>query len=993
VQPAVSLQPAQRARTRRFAFGGVRFALPPLLALLLAVLAYQVPAATRIDVGALGDQLFLPSSEAQREQQIAGGAWYADQIDSAGGRSRWSRERAVLQLPGLGAGQDLRLTLELAGWPADVLRAEPKQPQVQLLVGGRELARLRPSPEVAPFSFDVPAELRSGAGLEATLLVTPTFTDTAAYADARPKGIRLDAVTVVPLGWGALPDWGVVLGLALAATLAMLAVPRSAWRVPGAILAGLLVAVLGAAGLVGARAWLAAALPALLGLLALAAAIARWASLYAVGRWIGQRLARGRALDYGLLAALLVFAVALLLRALAAVPILELPAPLQRFAGTDLSSMVWQLLWLLAVAGGTAVAVTAGVTAVPRRVLRLRGALLITRLAPALLLLAALVWFAYLFWLIWSVPVVGHADYADNAVVARNLLRGRGWVVDYVTQFYWLEPNGVVTRPQETWPLLQPLLMLPAMWLLGPTPFAARLINLPLLAAVIVLVYAAGARYWDRRAGLLAALLVLVNLWIFRLVLYSTSDLALVVWSFAAFWLAFEGIERLGRSKLGTREAGERQGRSRVPAKRVSVKVAGRRLEGWKVGRLVRNLSTFQPFNLPTRSLLLASGFFIGLMVLQKPSSAIMAVGLGIWALWRLEAKRRAIAVPWRQAVRWLLPIAAWTGVALLVVSPYLVRNLAEFGRPFFSTEAWDAWIIYFRGSSEDAWDDIYKVYATELGGPGTPDRSWILRWGWDLTLNKIAQQARDALTFFAPPKGALLNYDVDGVALSWLMLAGMLALHGRQRRLVGMLLAALLPYTAFLIVYWHTHYEQRYFVAFVPWLALLAAAGSCRIFDRLASIGNGRWAGLAGLALLIALGTGIAPHWREIDAVLTPSNPKYYGRLWDRSLLAWEWLRENTPAGTVIMTRVPWQLNYYADRPALMTPDAKLETIHEIARYYNAQYIVTNSISTSAAERGVLRPLTQGQELPGFRLVKEIPDPYPGGASVYVYRIENDER
>ncbi len=63
------------------------------------------------------------------------------------------------------------------------------------------------------------------------------------------------------------------------------------------------------------------------------------------------------------------------------------------------------------------------------------------------------------------------------------------------------------------------------------------------------------------------------------------------------------------------------------------------------------------------------------------------------------------------------------------------------------------------------------------------------------------------------------------------------------------------------------------------------------------------------------------------------------------------------------------------------------------IAQYYDAQYIVSNSVSTSAAERGVLQPLTMGQELPGFRLVKEIADPYPDGASVYVYRIENNER
>lgn len=924
--------------------------LPPLLALLLAVLAYQVPATTHIDIGALGDRLFLPSSEAQREQQIADGAWYADQLDAPGGRSRWSRERAVLRLPGLGAGRDLRLTLELAGWPTDVLRAGPPQPEVHLTVGGREIGRFTPVPEVASYSFDVPAELRRGAGLEATLIVTPAFTDTARYSDPRPKGIKLDAVAVAPIGWVALPDWIVVFGLALGAALAMLAVPAWARRSRAGMLAGLLFALLGGAGLIGARAWLAAVLPAVLGLLLLASVVANWLAAVSAVRWIRDRLARGRALDYGVLGALLVFLAVPLLRLVAAAALPE--------AGLLRSEMLRHLLKVALLAAGVVALTLAGVTVLPRHVLRLRAALLLTRLAPAALLLVGAIWFGYLLWLIWSVPVVGHADYADNAVVARNLLRGRGWVVDYVTQFYRLEPDGVVTRPQETWPLLQPLLMLPALALLGPTPFAARLVNLPLLAVLLAMVYAAGARYWDRRVGLLAALLVMINILFFRLAIYASSDLALVVWSFAALWLAFEGME-------GT-------------------------FKSWKIGKLKSSKLTFHPFDLPTFQPFLASGFFIGLMILQKPSSALMAIGMGAWALWRLETRRRAEGVPLRRAARWLLPIAAWTGVALLVVSPYLARNMWEFGRPFFSTEAWDAWIIYFRGNSEVAWEDIYGVYAKELGGPGAPDRSWILRWGWDLTLNKMVRQARDAWAFFMPPKGTLLNSSKYGVALTWLMLAGVVALHGRQRRLLGLVAAALVPYTVFLIVYWHTHEEPRYFVSFVPWLALLAAAGTCRIFDRLASLGNGRWAGLASLGLLIALASGVAPHWREIDTYLRPSNHEYYGRLWDRSLNAWQWLRENTPPDAVIMTRVPWQLNFYAERPALMTPDADLETIKKIARYYGARYIVTNSVSTSAAERGVLQPLTKGQVVPGFRLAKEIPDPYPGGASVYVYRIES---
>ena len=552
--------------------------LPPLLALLLALLAYQVPAASRIDVGALGDQFFLPSSEAQREQQIAGGAWYADQIDAQGGRSRWSRERAALQVPGLGAGQNLRLTLELAGWPDDVARAEPEQPEVRVVVGAREIARFQPSPDVAAYSFDVPAELRSGADLQATLHVSPTFTDTAAYTDPRPKGIRLDAFTVAPAGWGARPDWSVAFGLALAAALAIIAVPTADRRSRLGVLAGILVAVLGAGGLIAARAWLVAGLPAVLVALALAAAVANRRSIRCCPA-LDRRAARPRP-RAGLRVA--GGAARVCRRRTAARPVsCSDPGAAGCFAAPQrnkpriagLARGVVRDSGRHGTAGGAAVMMI-----LPRRVLRLRGALLTTRLAPALLLLASAIWLAYLFWLIWSIPVVGHADYADNAVVARNLLRGRGWVVDYVTQFYRLEPDGTVTRLQETWPLLQPLLMLPAMWLLGPTPFAARLVNLPLLAALVAMVYAAGARYWDRRAGLLAALLVMLNVLFFRLAIYASSDLALVVWSFAAFWLAFEGDRWLEGRKVGRLE--------------------GWKVEGWKsLSKVGRFPTCFQPFN------------------------------------------------------------------------------------------------------------------------------------------------------------------------------------------------------------------------------------------------------------------------------------------------------------------------------------------------------------------------------------------------------------
>jgi hypothetical protein len=318
------------------------------------------------------------------------------------------------------------------------------------------------------------------------------------------------------------------------------------------------------------------------------------------------------------------------------------------------------------------------------------------------------------------------------------------------------------------------------------------------------------------------------------------------------------------------------------------------------------------------------------------------------------------------------------------------------FNKPFFSTEAYDAWILFFRGTSRDAWEDIYKIYDPTFGGPGTPDRSWILRWGFDRTLGKLAEQARDAWHFFAPPRGELLGLGTAdeqnrGIVATWLMLLGLLVLRGRQRSLIALVAAALIPYTLFLILYWHTYDEPRYFVAFVPWMALVAAWGACWLFDRIAAIWHGRLAGLGGLVVTAALVAAIVPHWNAIDKFLDSGSGRYWGRNWQANLEAYDWLREHTPPDAVIMTRVPWQLNYHADRPAVMIPNADLAQILRVAQYYGADYLLLKGTSTSQPERegGALKPLVDGPPLPGWELVHQVPETFEGAnGAVQIYRF-----
>ncbi len=957
MQPAVLLHQVKRTSARRHAFGRVRFLLPVLLSLILGLLAYQLPSRSRINVGLLGDQLFVASSEAQRAEQIEQGQWYADQL-SPEGRGRWSRERGVLLLPGLGAGQDVQLTLYLAGWPTDVVREAPKQPEVRVLVGGQVVSSFTPTSQLDAYSVLIPSALRSSSAVSAMLEVSPTFTNTLAYADGRPKGIRLDAVEVATSG-GARPDWFVIGGLAAATALALGITNKRSRRSWLSLLVGVGAALLGVTLLVIARPWLAAVLPAVLAGLAIVFAVINWRWFVGVLTGIRWRLRDSKALDVGLTASAVlvagyILARMVLLREVVVIPEIEEQGTAERFFDTLIG---------LSLISAIVLALLVSVTLLPRWLLSLRRMLLTTRLAAVLLGLTAGVWLGYMTWLVMTLPFVGHADYADNAVVARNLLRGRGFVVDYVTQFYTLRSDASVTRPQETWPLLQPLLMASSMALFGTSSFGARLPNILFLGATTLLIFHIASRVWDRRVGLLAALLTLFNLLFFRLAIYATSDLALVVWSMAAFWLVFRAVEN---KESGTKD------------------------------QIAQHGSWFSML----RSYWLWAGIFTGLMILQKPSSAIFALGVGLWALLRVSIGMGQLPLGQRfrrLVVEWVPPLALWTMVTVLVVSPYLVRNLLVFGKPFFSTEAYDAWILYFRGTRSEAWEDIYKIYTPILNGPGLPNRSWILQWGFDLTLGKIVQQAVDAWRFFAPPRGVLLNSGAldefpYGSAGVWLMLLGLVTLRRRQRSIISLVLAALVSYTLFLILYWHTHDEPRYFVPFVPWLAMLAAWGACWLFDRIATVWRGRWVGLAGLAITATLVMAVQPHWQRIDRFLSPQSSDYWGRNWDAGLEAFDWIKQNTPSDAVIMTRVPWQLNYHADRAAVMTPNASKQDIMRIAKYYGADYLLMNTISTSLPEgkNGPLFGLARGKPEEGWELMYMVKNRY-NGADVYVYRFPPD--
>jgi hypothetical protein len=339
-------------------------------------------------------------------------------------------------------------------------------------------------------------------------------------------------------------------------------------------------------------------------------------------------------------------------------------------------------------------------------------------------------------------------------------------------------------------------------------------------------------------------------------------------------------------------------------------------------------------------------------MMLQKPGSGVLiAGGMGLWFLTQAWRGRKAIL----NSQFSILNLIIWGLIALLIFSPYLARNMLLFQKPFYSTESRDAWVLGYGD-----WEDIYKVYVVSVGTTtraDLPEPSWVLRWGFDRALRKLSDQAVAVRDYLAPPwvglpapLAVVLPGREDKSLLSgmgaWLALLGALGALRTRRRLLTLLLAAFIPYTLFLVTYWHAN-EERYFVMALPWLALLAADALWRGYDRIAAIGDGRWTPV-GLALVVAVLVVVAqPSWPKIADKVQVEPLK-----WAPDVDAYDWLRRNSAPNDVIMTRGPWQLSWHSQRQALMVPNTGDRSVFlRLAQYYHVRYLVRDTLSNPSPQ------------------------------------------
>jgi hypothetical protein len=630
------------------------------------------------------------------------------------------------------------------------------------------------------------------------------------------------------------------------------------------------------------------------------------------------------------------------------------------------------------------------------------------RLARNILLAGILLYCLYALFIIVQMDYIGHADYADNAVAARNIVQGKGYSLDYAAQFY---EKYTLPRPADTWPPLQPFLIVLFYLIFGPTVWAAKLPNLLAAAALAYAIFHYGSRLFNRRAGLAAGLLSLIAVVpafssspaFFESIAYPINDLPFTLLAFLnfGFWLLDFKLKKPEGSRQraeGSRQRAEGRGQRADDSEAVPPVAFEEVVEpGLAIPATHSDTVTTGTISTPTPGQVLTpmardsvaepqndkhktapapkKGRLAPPLVarLTGPVSPLVAPllvalrgrGRGQVVIAGLLAGLLFLSKPsggvvlvglglwllWRKylaAEKIWLPwrtIFGWAAMTLLTISPFIIRNLLQFKTLYHSTETWDAWITKWNPPDENIYNLFPPFSNTPLPGPVK-----LLEYGWDNNLNAIANQFR---RFF----GHLLDGQLLPPLLIGLALLGGLALTRRPGRLLGLLGASFLIYWLAFSVLWH--YEPRYYLFWLPWAYLLGLYGLSWLYDKISANnpvepGENRrrvavWPVIIVVVLLAAPGL----------QALADDGPLYTRPT--GIVLAADWLKENTPSDAVVMSRNVWELSFHSQRLGVMTPNnATLDQVKEVMRAYGVRYLQLDHLN--ADDRVINRQWGQRQ-------------------------------
>ena len=98
--------------------------------------------------------------------------------------------------------------------------------------------------------------------------------------------------------------------------------------------------------------------------------------------------------------------------------------------------------------------------------------------------------------------------------------------------------------------------------------------------------------------------------------------------------------------------------------------------------------------------------------------------------------------------------------------------------------------------------------------------------------------------------------------------------------------------------------------------------------------------------------------------------------------IAAGQWLAANTPPDAVIMTRDPWELNWYSQRRAVMIPMEPPDVIRAMGQQYGVTYLLLGG--PSGSKRPQLAPLYGRQPMAGMNMTEVYHTDEGGAITIY---------
>src|SRR3989344_4611582 len=158
------------------------------------------------------------------------------------------------------------------------------------------------------------------------------------------------------------------------------------------------------------------------------------------------------------------------------------------------------------------------------------------------ILLVSIVAFIVQAYFVSKINFIGTSDPAHYSEAAENFLKGEGFTLDYINQYFIFFDS--ITHPEEYGFPGVSLILIPSILLFGKTAFAVKLPSM-IIGIILfpILTYFLGKEFFNNRIGFLAAVSMLVYPTIFNLSFGGERDTMFAFFVVASIYFFYKGLK------------------------------------------------------------------------------------------------------------------------------------------------------------------------------------------------------------------------------------------------------------------------------------------------------------------------------------------------------------------------------------------------------------------------------------------------------------------